>query len=231
MFDSRVLCGFATLVGLLAGCDDSESPGNADVRFVHLAPSAGPVDIVVDAASPPAVTSLAFESATQYLSIPGGAHDVSIRAAGTSTVALALDDLDIPEGSRITAVAWGVSSVRAALVDDSSEGLASGSFRLNVVHAAEGVGQVDLWNVPTSGSPSPLITDFDEGEQDSLDLPAGAYRIGVDVDDDAVPDLLFDVPSLTAGLVVDAFAVLDGDDVVIAAVLPTGAVAVLSPTP
>jgi len=216
-------------IGLI-GCDDDAEP-TAEVRVLHLSPDAPAVDVVVDDATPAAVTSLAYKSATPYLTLPAGPHDFSVRAAGTTTVALALNDLTLAEGQRYTAVAWGEGGVMPALIDDSLEGLAAGSLRVNVIHAADGVGQVDVWNVPESGAPTPLITDFDEGEQDQLDLPAAAYRVGIDVNDDASPDLLFQLPALPAGQVVDLFAVKDADSVYLVALLESGGTATINPLP
>jgi hypothetical protein len=69
---------------------------------------------------------------------------------------------------------------------------------------------VDLWNVPVSGEPTALWTDVDFGGAGAaLDLPAGAYTLGVDVDDDASPDLLFELPELPAGTFANVFAVND----------------------
>lgn len=59
----------------------------------------------------------------------------------------------------------------------------------------------------------------------TLDLPAGAYRVGIDVNNDASPDVTFSLPNLPADLFVNLFAVSDAEDTVwLAAQLPDGAV-------
>jgi hypothetical protein len=88
------------------------------------------------------------------------------------------------------------------------------------------VGQVDIWNIPATGAPSPLYTDVDYGVAGgAMDLPAGAYTIGFDVDNDANPDVVFDLPSLPAGTVANVFAVSEGSTVFLIAQLQDGTVA------
>ena len=48
-------------------------------------------------------------------------------------------------------------------------------------HAAAGVGQVDIWNIPETGDPTPLVTDLDYADAaDPVNLPTGTYTIGID---------------------------------------------------
>jgi hypothetical protein len=91
-------------------------------------------------------------------------------------------------------------------------GIASGTFRAQVVHAASAVGQVDIWEV--SGTPTPLIVDFDRGTSVTKDLPVSAYNLGVDVNNDASPDLTFTVPPLADGSANNVFAVNDAEGAV-----------------
>jgi len=74
-----------------------------------------------------------------------------------------------------------------------------GMLRVRAVHAAPGVGQVDIGNIPAAGEPTPLWTNVDFGVAgDAIDLEAGSYTLGVDVDD-MTPDLTFVLPELPAG--------------------------------
>ena len=78
--------------------------------------------------------------------------------------------------------------------------------------------------------PSMLLENVDFGAAATLpDLPAGAYRVGIDVNNDAVPDVTFSLPSLPGGTSVNLFAVSDAMDTVwLAAQLPNGDVAPIS---
>ncbi len=70
--------------------DDLEfSPNSAKVRFVHTSPDAPAVDIAV-AGGPVLFANVKFREAGNYLSVAPGAYNLEVRAAGTSTVALAV---------------------------------------------------------------------------------------------------------------------------------------------
>jgi hypothetical protein len=64
------------------------------VRIVHLAPSAGLVDIYVSApgadilTASPAFAGVDFEDETGYVGLTPGTYDVTVTAAGTKTVAI-----------------------------------------------------------------------------------------------------------------------------------------------
>jgi len=188
----------------------------AFIRVLHLSPDAPAVDVFVNQGSDPAVSELAFPDGTAYLALPADTYDIDVAPAGSSAddSVLSIADLALAEDTFYTAVAIDeVANLTAlALVDDYSD-LDSGQIRVRAVHAAPAVGQVDLWNVPESGAPSPLWIDVDFGVAgNALDLDEGAYTIGVDVDNDMTPDLIFVLPELSAGTVANVFATNDEDD-------------------
>ncbi|MEQ1570812.1 MAG: DUF4397 domain-containing protein [Myxococcota bacterium] len=199
----------------------------ASVRVLHASPTTPAVDVWVDDGGP-AVAGLEFASGTGYLPVTPGPHNFKVSAAGQGAPdPAALDfDLTLSPGVSYSAVAWGNAVVAALPLVDDVAGLAVGSIRLQVVHAAEGVGQVDVIAVDLAAT---LISDFDEGEVQSLDLAAGAYAVGLDLDNDAVADVIFDVPDLGADVVVNVFAVLDGATPKLLAHLPDGTTALLEP--
>ena len=124
-----------------------------------------------------------------------------------------MNDLPLSADTRYTAVAWDqLSEIAAVALVDNDTGIASGTFRAQVVHAASAVGQVDIWEV--SGTPTPLIVDFDRGTSVTKDLPVSAYNLGVDVNNDASPDLTFTVPPLADGSANNVFAVNDAEGAV-----------------
>ena len=91
--------------------------------------------------------------------------------------------------------------------------VSDGNIRLRAIHAADGVGAVDIAAIAADGSATPLYTGVDFGVVgDYLEVPAIEYTIGFDVNADATSDLYCDVPALPAGTIANVFAVLDGDE-------------------
>ncbi|MES2521258.1 MAG: DUF4397 domain-containing protein [Gemmatimonadota bacterium] len=84
------------VTGLITN-DDNTAPaaGQTRVRVVHLSPSAGPVDIFVTAVdadlltATPTLANVAYQAASQYLTVPTGTYQVRVVPAGTSPAARA----------------------------------------------------------------------------------------------------------------------------------------------
>jgi len=209
---------------------DTGAPAMAGVRVLHLSPDAPNVDVFVDDVTPAVLTDLAFLSGTPYAELPAGTHRFRVApTGGTATDAVIDVSADLAAGGKYTAVAVGrVADIEPVLLADDKSGLAAGSFRVQVVHAAAAVGEVDIWNL-TGGTPSMLLENVPFKGVAALDLPAGAYRVGIDVNNDASPDVTFSLPNLPADLFVNLFAVSDATNTVwLAAQLPDGTVAPIS---
>ncbi|HEY3499664.1 MAG TPA: DUF4397 domain-containing protein [Polyangiaceae bacterium] len=198
----------------------------ARIRVLHLSPDAPGVDVFVNGGEEAAVSDLEFPDGTPYLEVPAGTYTFDVAPAGTSAedAVLSIEDVELAEGGSYTAVAYDeLDSISALALGDDYARLENGDIRVRAVHAATGVGEVDIWNVTDPGNPAPLYENLDFGAAgESLDVPAGAYVLGVDTDDDAVPDLTFELPELAAGTVANLFAVADGSDVFLLAQLPDG---------
>lgn len=236
----------ATLIALtlslgllaLAGCGDDDDNGvapgaSAELRVIHLSPTAPAVNVFLNQGTPAAVTGLAFPDGTGYLSVPAGTYRVDVAAGATPTpAALTVPGLTLEAGKRYTAVAFdNLAAIKALPLEDDFAGIPAGSIRVRAVHAAPGVGQVDIWNVPAMGAPAPLYTNVDFGVAGGyIDIPAGSYTLGFDVDDDAAPDLTFTTPSLPAGTKANLFAVNDAPgNVFLIAQLNDGTIARIDP--
>jgi hypothetical protein len=217
-----------------SGGTGGASSAKARVRVLHLSPDAPAVDVFANGGDDPVTEGLTFPNGTPYLEVPAATYTFDVAPAGGSAedAVLTIDAIELESGVSYTAVALDeLDSITALPLVDDYAGLAAGKIRVRAVHAAAAVGEVDLWSVPESGSPAPLWTNVDFGVAgDALDVAAGAYTIGVDVDDDMTPDLTFKLPALPAGTVANVFAVNDEEgDVFLLAQLADGATARIDP--
>jgi hypothetical protein len=88
--------------------DDSGVPadGQAHIRVVHASPDAPAVDIAVTGGDV-LLSNLEFKEASAYTPVPAGSYDLDVRVAGTDTVALQLEDVNLQAGTVYTVVAVG----------------------------------------------------------------------------------------------------------------------------
>lgn len=182
-----------------------EPAGMASVRVMHLGVNAPGVDVFANGAGP-VFENLEFRNSTAYADVDEGDYtfEVSVTGSGADEAVLA-PELTLEADTAYTAVAIGdlnetdgapgLSAI--ALVDDAAD-IAAGDIRITVVHAAPAVGQVDVWEI--SGDPVPLVENVDYGASATLDdIPASALEIGIDADDDGVPDLTYSVDASPLG--------------------------------
>jgi hypothetical protein len=187
------------------------------------------------------VTGLAVKNATDYLTIPAGEYTFAIAPAGTSLAdaVFTVGPLDLAADTKYSAVAVGKLAGNpgdgafdvVALVD-STDGLAAGSVRLQVLHAAPAApfSTVDVWNLTDANNPMPLIQGFDFKASSTLDVPSVALVIGLDVNADGEPDATFNVPPLPADSIVDVAAFSDESDAPsLQAVIGVGATTQIDP--
>lgn len=232
-----LVAGVAVTSWALTGCNDDEGVNPvgiqedpAALRAIHLSPNAPGVDVFLNAGSQPAVTNLEFEQGTSYLEVQAGTYQIDVAPNGSTAgeAVLSVPGLELTPGTSYTAVAYNeLGNISAlALVDDLSA-VSEGQIRVRAIHTAAAVGQVDILNIPSSGMQTALYEDVDLGVAGGYKtLPAGAYTIGFDVNNDASPDVVFALPSLPAGTIANVFAVSDtGGTVFLLAQLQDGTVA------
>jgi hypothetical protein len=101
--------------GLLAGIqllvleDDRGTTGQAKVRFVHASPDAPAVDIAVTG-GPVLFTNVPFRQATAYPQVAPSTYDLEARPAGSTAVALQVNDVTLQPGTNYTIFAVGLLS-------------------------------------------------------------------------------------------------------------------------
>lgn len=94
-------------------------------------------------------------------------------------------------------------------INDVSAPANETDFAADVAHFANAAGQVDIINVDTA---TPLLSDLDFGATSGrVELPAGTYNLGLDVDNDGASDVVFNPIEAPAGAITTIFAaVVDG---------------------
>src|SRR5262249_13571086 len=98
-------------------------------------------------------------------------------------------------------------SLKVLALEDDLANIPPATIRVRAIHAASGVGSVNVLNVPRIGSASVLYESLAFGNAGAyMHLPSAAYRIGLDVDGDHRADLLFQLPHLPPGTVANIFA-------------------------
>ncbi|MCB9435878.1 MAG: DUF4397 domain-containing protein [Anaerolineales bacterium] len=146
----------------------------SQVRFVHGIPSAGAVDIYLN--SNLIVAGANFGDATPHLALPVGDYELALRAAGSDAASTPLlggklSLTALRQGIQQTVVFHGdISGLPTyTLIEDVVNPSQLGQARLHVIHAASGVGSVDLFG--TNGAPITQGLTFD--------VPAGTVNIPV----------------------------------------------------
>jgi hypothetical protein len=195
------------------GGDDAPATENARVRVIHMAPAAGDVDVFVNGGDEPAVAALGFAEGTEYLEVPAGTYDFDVSAAGgtAADAVISVADVTLEADTDYTVAAWGAEAENLAailIVDDNSE--IADAVRVRAIHAADGVGEVDVWSITNPAAPAALFTDLAAGAvSDAAELPFGEYLVAIDADNDESADFGFDLPALTTAANINVFAVID----------------------
>lgn len=202
----------------------SAQSSDANLRVLHASPDAPAVDIYLDGTE--AISNLAFDDITDYVSVPSGAHNVQVfpaSADGTGDPVIDADvTLDAGVDYTVAAVGLLADIEPLVLVDDNSDP-AAGQTKLRFVHASPDAPAVDIYAegagviVPDAAfKDASGYLNLDAGTYDlevraagtetvALDLPGVVLEEGKTYTAFAV-GLLDGTPALDAKLTVDATA-------------------------
>lgn len=177
----------ALLVPVLAAPSQA-APSSSQVRIVHGLPldSAGTlVDVYLEAqgapiSGPPELSSFAFGAVAGPLNIPAGDYTVYVTIAGSPGTVAIDQDLSVPGGLNLDAVASFVPDGSGwapginVFVNDVSASSSDG--RVSVRHAAA-FGAVDINVFSRDGSIGPIpVTGLANGSAADVDAPRTKYR-------------------------------------------------------
>jgi hypothetical protein len=178
--------------------------GNAKVRVVHASPDAPAVDVWVDGNQ--ALSNVPFFTASDYLDIPAGSHDIKVTPAGDiNTAVIDAKGVAVEAGKAYTIAAVGkVAEIKPAILADNLAAPAAGKAHVRVVHASPDAPAVDI---KVKGGPA-LISNLafpedsgyspvDAGTYDLIVTPAGSETVALELAG----------TKLEAGKIYDIFAV------------------------
>jgi len=168
------LLGEGDLEAIVLIDDASPMEEKAKVRFIHTSPDAPSVDIAVACCGGPILFEEAsFRESLQYIMVDEGTYDLEVRVAGTGSVALLVEGVELKAGANYTIFATGLAddgSLRALAIEDASL-----PAMLRVAHLSPDAPAVDIWvngSRVLEGVPFKAISDY-------LSLDAGSYQIQV----------------------------------------------------
>jgi hypothetical protein len=174
LFRYLAILSVTITVSLIAGCGGGDdNPGDTHLRVLHASPDAPNVDVYVDNGL--TLANVPYPTASNYLTIPAGAHNIKINAAGTTTTVINVSPSLSVDGFYTAIAANFVASIQPLLATDNSAAPPTGQARLRVIHAAPDAGPVDILingQVVLSNVPFATISSY-------LTVAAGTYDVKV----------------------------------------------------
>jgi len=196
--------------------------GSAKVRVVHASPDAPAVDVYLDGNK--VLTNVPFFTASDYLDVPAGPHDVKVTPTGdASTAVIDAKGVTVEAGKVYTIAATGkLADIKPAILSDNLSAPAAGKAHVRVIHFSPDAPAVDI---KVKGGPT-LISSLafpkdsgyspvDAGSYDLVVTPSGSDAVALDLPG----------TNLEAGKIYDVFAIglLNGE--------PKLAVKIVTPAP
>lgn len=186
----------------------------SSVRILHLAPSAPAVDIYLNEETR-AVSGLEYAQSVGYVELADGTYTVDIVPAGSRiTDSVLATSLTLKPGVSYTVVAHETTGGLALQVTEDARAendkiLLTAQVRAS--HLIDILGPVNVYAVsPNDEEAALLIGKLTYGEpRGYLEIPAGQYTIGLDIDLDERYDVSFTLPFLFPGEVADLYAALN----------------------
>ena len=179
---------------------------DACLRIVHASPDAPNVDAYLDDSAEPVVRNLSSGTATDFVPVPAGEHQVRLVSTGGSIDTAVIDEeYEFEAGRAYQVAALNVSDDLEARSYEVDLGpLGENQARVRVVHASPDAGEVD---VAVAGGP-PLFEEAGFPDATSyVSLAAGTYDLELRTPGET--EVILAVPGLELqpGMVYDIFAI------------------------
>jgi hypothetical protein len=115
----------------------------AAAKFVHAAPQAGNVNVLVDGTA--TFSNIAYPVATSYVTLATGTRTISFEATATPGVPIATASPSLGPAADYTVVATGLAgSTHTFVLADNNVPTQFGNTKVRLVNAAIGIGPVDV---------------------------------------------------------------------------------------
>jgi uncharacterized protein YgiM (DUF1202 family) len=168
--------------------------GSGLFRFVHSIPGVGAVDIYIDGEL--AVIDLGYGSASNYIAVDGGAHQVIVRPTGLRTE-LWRQQIGAIADVPLTLVAAGIDPLEFVAYEDDFSSVDLGITRFRLIHAIESSATVDVLFEDQA-----VVTDLAyKASSGGFDIEAGSYSFAIAVGDNEPVALEFNLVSNTSYLI------------------------------
>ncbi len=169
--------GIVALLAVMTAPAIAQTRATAKLRVAHFSPDTPGVDVYLDGKK--AVGNMGFRTVTDYLTVPGGDHQLALRPSGApATSKPVLSGAATLDGGKAYTVA-GLGSratLHAGVFVDDVQPPPAGQANVRVVQAVVGTKAVDV----ALGGGEPPFSDVPFGEAtDYRSLPPGSYQISL----------------------------------------------------
>ena len=188
-------------------------PQLAKVRIIHTSYDAPNVDVIVDGATPAAVSNLPYGGSSGYTDIAPGLRNVQVVETGTISPAFITADLPLTVGTDYTVFAVDEAGLIDAILDADARTPLATQAKVRFVHASPDAPAVDIKVDSGSGTAVFANRAFKTISTYSA-VAAGAYTFAVTGAGDTVEVVRFQPVTVSANTVytVVAHGTLDAND-------------------
>ncbi|HZQ67077.1 MAG TPA: DUF4397 domain-containing protein [Terriglobales bacterium] len=161
----------------MLGCGGGSD--HAQLRIMQASPNLSTVNVLVD--SKTVSSNIAFSQTTGYLSVASGSRHLQVEVSGTSTPILD-QTLTFSSGTSTTYLAANyASSITGVQYTDDNSAPDPGKFRVRIINASPGLGNADIYIVPSGTNLSTVTPNFSSlaflASSTYLSVNAGAYEV------------------------------------------------------
>lgn len=137
---------FIAVIGALGLVSTASAQAEARIRVLHASPDAPAVDVYLDGSE--AISDLAFNEITDYVSVPAGSHNVEVfpaAADGTGDAVITADVMLSADTDYTVAAVGALAEIEPLVLVDDNSAPPAGQVRVRFVHASPDAPAVDIF--------------------------------------------------------------------------------------